>query len=340
MPTDTPVSDSNKPVSPDHWIGFDLGGTKILSVAFDKNFDEVSRRRRKTKGHEGAKAGVERIIETIQQTLQEGALVPEQLAGIGIGCPGLVDLDKGHILDSANLGWKNVKLRDTLEDYFHCPVAVINDVDAGMYGEYRFGAAKGSRSALGVFPGTGIGGGFIYEGKILRGRTFSCLELGHVQVLPRGRLCGCGRVGCLETEASRLAIAAEAAKAAFRGEAPHLLKIAGTNVGEIRSGQLAEAIKAGDAALETIVRRAAGFLGTVIGDLTNVLLPDVVVLGGGLTEAMPDIILKEAEKAAVQRVAPPFVKLLKIVAAKLGDDAGVRGAAAWIAQQVAEKEKV
>ena len=215
---------------------------------------------------------------------------------------------------------------------------MINDVDAGMYGEYRFGAAKGTRSALGVFPGTGIGGGFVYEGKIMRGKTFSCLELGHMQVSPRGRLCGCGRLGCLETEASRLAIAAEAAKAAYRGEAPHLLKVAGTNLGDIRSGQLAEAIKEGDAAVETIVRRAAGFLGTVIGDMVNVLLPDVVVLGGGLMEAMPELILKEAEKAAAIRVVPPFAKSLKIVAAKLGDDAGVRGAAAWVARHVEEIE--
>ena len=94
-----------------HWIGFDLGGTKILSVAFDDKFEVLSRRRRKTKGSEGSKAGVERIIETIRQTLEEGAVPLDQLSGIGIGCPGLVDLDKGHILDSANLGWKNVTAR-------------------------------------------------------------------------------------------------------------------------------------------------------------------------------------------------------------------------------------
>ena len=101
-----------------------------------------------------------------------------------------------------------------------------------------------------------------------------------------GRLCGCGRYGCLETEASRLAIAAEAAKAAYRGEAPHLMKIAGTNLAEIRSGQLAEAVREGDKAIEQIVARAAGYLGAAVGDLANLLLPDTVVLGGGLVEAM------------------------------------------------------
>ena len=319
------------------WLGFDLGGTKMLSVAFDSDFKEVGRRRRKTKGQEGSKAGLDRILETMHQTLDEALLAPDQLAGIGIGCPGLIDLDRGVILDSANLGWKNVKLQAALEDEFHCPVVVINDVDAGVFGEFRFGAAKGTRSAIGIFPGTGIGGGFVYDGNIVRGRTFSCLEIGHVQVVTQGKLCGCGRTGCLETEASRLAIAAEAAKAAFRGEAPYLLKNAGTDLALIRSGMLADAIKAGDKAVEQIVRRAAGFLGVAAGNVINLLLPDVVILGGGLMEAMSELILEEVEKTMGQRVVPPFAKITKIVAAKLGDDASVRGAAAWIAKQVEER---
>jgi glucokinase len=320
------------------WIGFDLGGTKMLAAAYDSEFETLARRRRKTKGFEGAKAGVERIVETIQQTLEEAQVDAANLGGIGIGCPGSVDLDKGTILEAANLGWKGVKLRESLESVFGCPVVVINDVDAGVYGEYRFGAAKNARCAIGVFPGTGIGGGCVYEGKIFRGKQFSCLEIGHVQVSNGGRLCGCGRTGCLETEASRLAIASEAAKAAYRGEAPHLMKIAGTNLAEIRSGQLAESIREGDKAVELIVKRAAGFLGAAVGDLTNLLLPDIVVLGGGLVEAMPDLITKTVEQAAFERMMPSFTKSVKIVSAKLGDDAAIRGAAAWVARQVTEKD--
>jgi glucokinase len=203
------------------WIGFDLGGTKMLCAAFDPDFEFLARRRRKTKGFEGAKAGLERIIETIHQTLAEAKLDVALLGGIGIGSPGSIDLEKGILLEAANLGWKGVKLREALAKEFDCPVAVVNDVDAGVYGEYRFGAAKSARCAIGVFPGTGIGGGCVYEGRIMRGRQFSCMEIGHILVTTSGRLCGCGRTGCLETEASRLAIAAEAAKAAFRGEAPH-----------------------------------------------------------------------------------------------------------------------
>jgi glucokinase len=311
------------------WAGFDLGGTKMLAAAFSPEFRVLGRRRRKTKGAEGAKAGLDRIIETIRDALAEARLLNEKLAGIGVGCPGNVDLEKGVVIDSANLGWKNVPIRDALEKEFKCPTVVLNDVDAGVYGEYRFGAGKGSRCLVGVFPGTGIGGGCVYEGKVLRGKSVSCFEVGHMQVNPNGLPCGCGRVGCLETEASRLAISAAAAAAAFRGEAPHLLAAAGTDLANIRSGVLAEAIQAGDEVVERIVERAARFIGRAVGDVVNLLAPDVIVLGGGLVEAMPELFLEEVEQAARQRAAPPFSKLFKVAAAKLGDDAVVRGAAAW-----------
>jgi glucokinase len=117
--------------------------------------------------------------------------------------------------------------------------------------------------------------------------------------------------------------------AAFRGEAPHLFAAAGTDLANIRSGVLAEAIKAGDAVIERIVERAARLIGTAIGDVVNLLAPDVIVLGGGLVEAMPELFVEEVERAARQRAAPPFSKTFKVAAAKLGDDAVVRGAAAW-----------
>src|SRR5438067_3254021 len=311
------------------WVGFDLGGTKILEAAFGPDFRLLGRRRRKTKGMEGAKAGLERIVETIRDALTEANIADQRLAGIGVGCPGNVDLERGSVIEAANLGWKNFHIGQALEEEFKCPTVVLNDVDAGVYGEYRFGAGKSARCLVGVFPGTGIGGGCVYEGKVLRGKNVSCFEIGHVQVNPNGLTCGCGRIGCLETEASRLAIACASAAAAFRGEAPHLLAAAGTDVANIRSGVLAEAIKAGDVAIERIVERAARLIGWAVGDAVNLLAPDIIVLGGGLVEAMPTLLVEEVERAARERAAPPFSKHFKVAAAKLGDDAVVRGAAAW-----------
>jgi glucokinase len=320
------MSDNNKEA---YWIGFDLGGTKMLATVFDSRFKALGRERKKTKGYEGVKAGFERIAITIHKALDEAKVSKDQISGIGIGCPGVLDLDRGVILESANLSWHDAKLKDFLEDEFKCPAVICNDVDSGVYGEYRFGAAKGARCVLGVFPGTGIGGGCVYEGKIFRGKKNSCLEIGHIQVTRDGQLCGCGRRGCLETEASRLAISAAAAQAAFRGEAPYLLSVAGTDLGEIRSGILADSIKNGDATIEKIIHHAAEMIGVAIGGIVNLLAPDVIVLGGGLVEAMPRLFVDTVDETARAHCMPSFSRVFKTVPAKLGDEANAMGAAAW-----------
>lgn len=311
------------------WVGFDLGGTKMMATVFDESFRPLGRKRRKTKGADGAKVGMERVLESIHDALREAGRSPESILGVGIGCPGTVDLEKGAIVDSANLGWKNVQVKEILQRELRAPAVVLNDVDAGVYGEYRFGAGKNARCLVGVFPGTGIGGGCVYDGIIIRGKTLSAFEIGHVQVNPNGAQCGCGRIGCLETEASRLAIAAAAAMAAFRGEAPHLYQQVETDLSKIRSSAIAASIKAGDKAIERIVQRAARLIGSVVGDTVNLLAPDVIVLGGGLVEAMPELFVQGVEEAAKQRAAPPYAKGFKVAVAKLGDDAVTRGTAAW-----------
>jgi glucokinase len=311
------------------WVGFDLGGTKMMAAVFDDRFTIRSRKRRKTKPQEGSKAGIERIVQTIREALEEAKVSPEELSGIGLGVPGLLNLDRGVVLDAPNLGWKDVRLRDELKKEFKCHVAIANDVDAGVYGEYRYGAAKNARCVVGIFPGTGIGGGCIYEGRIIRGQRNSCMEIGHIQVMSDGPLCGCGQRGCLEAMASRLAIAAAAAQAVYRGEAPHLAELAGTDIANIRSSALAASIQAGDKAIESIVREAAQWIGIATAMSVNLLAPDVVVLGGGLVEAMPEIFREAVETTAESRVMPAFRGGFRVVVAKLADDATATGAAAW-----------
>ncbi|HEY3353589.1 MAG TPA: ROK family protein [Polyangia bacterium] len=312
-----------------YWVGFDLGGTKMMAVVVDDAGKPIARKRRKTKAQEGAEPGLDRVVRTIREALEEAHVDRSQLAGVGIGVPGPLDPERGIVFDLPNLGWHNVPVAEALRGELGCPVVAANDVDAGTYGEYVLGAAVGARSVLGVFPGTGIGGGFVYDGQIFRGRHVSCMEIGHIRVLPDGPLCGCGRRGCLEAVASRLAIAAQAASAAYRGEAPRLLAAAGTSLENLRSGTLAEAIGAGDRVVRDLVVNAARWLGVAIGTLVNVLAPDVVVLGGGLVEAMPDLIVREAEAAARAQAMPAFSDTFRVVPAALGDDATALGAAAW-----------
>ena len=155
----------DKDVKQDVWVGFDLGGTKMLAVILDENLKPLGRKRRKTRGHEGIEAGFERIEETIEKAFKDADVDPARLRGIGIGCPGILDLKKGIINEAPNLGWENAAICSYLNKKFDVPVVLLNDVDAGLYGEFQFGAAKDAHNALGIFPGTGIGGAVYLRGK-------------------------------------------------------------------------------------------------------------------------------------------------------------------------------
>lgn len=320
-------------------VGFDLGGTKMLAVVFDDDFKILGKKRRKTrdKNKDGVHLG--RLAETIEMALEDADVDAKQLSGIGVGCPGPLDLNKGVILEAPNLGWKNIALREYLTEKFDCPAAICNDVDAGVFGEYTAGAGKNARCVLGVFPGTGIGGGCIYEGKIFRGTRASCMEVGFLQMATEGAAAGVGPIGTLEGLASRLAISAEAAKEVYRGKAPELAKLAGTDLANIRSGILAKSIDAGDKAIEEIVRRAAEQVGRGVGSLVNILAPDVVVIGGGLAEAMPDLFLNCVRKGAKRNALPSLSDCYEIRIAELGDNSAVIGAAALVKQQVEAEKK-
>lgn len=317
-----------------YWAGFDLGGTKMLAKIYDSEYRTLGKKRKKTKGHAGVKLGLERMIQTIHQALEEAELTPADLSGIGVGCPGPLDLENGIIFEAPNLGWYNVPVKAELEKAFGCPVIICNDVDAGVYGEYRFGAGKGASSVLGIFPGTGIGGGAVYRDHLIQGSKSSCMEIGHMKVLPEGPECGCGQHGCLEVLASRLAISAAAAQAAYRGDAPTLRSMVGTDISDIRSGILASAIKGGDESVEKIIRRAAEYMGIAAGNLVHTLSPQVIVLGGGLVEAMPDLIVTAVAEATEKNVMPTFKDSFRVVAAKLGDDSSVMGVAAWARKMI------
>jgi glucokinase len=160
------------------------------------------------------------------------------------------------------------------------------------------------------------------------------MEIGHLVVQPQGLLCGCGHRGCLETVGSRLAIASAAALAAHRGNAPWLMEHTGGEIANIRSGVLAKAIEAGDAVVEEIVREAARWVGMGVCALVHLLVPDVVVLGGGLVEAMPELYRTEVEQTARENVIGVYRKAFAVETAELGDDAAVLGAAGWVEHMV------
>jgi len=316
------------------WIGLDLGGTKMLAVVYDDAFKELGKAKCKTRGNEGPAAGLARMTESIEDALQNaGCADRSRIAGIGIGCPGPINPSLGEIVEAPNLGWFRVPIGPQISSAFGCPTVISNDVDAGVFAEYQFGAGRESRRLVGIFPGTGIGAGAVIDGKLVQGDQISCMELGHIPLFPETS--GKGQnTSTLENECSRLKIAAEAARAAYRGQAPKLLALCGTDLANITSGKLAESIASGDTVIEDIVTRSAIMLGNGVATLIHLLAPDTIVLGGGLVEAMPKLYLENVRKSAKRRVLGPYKESFKVVAAKLGDDAGVLGAAAWAKTQI------
>jgi glucokinase len=225
-------------------------------------------------------------------------------------------------------------VRSFLKKRFRCPVEVVNDVDAGVFGEFKFGAAQGARVVVGIFPGTGVGGGCIYKGRILHGEGITCMEIGHTRISSSIRAGGYDLPGTVEAEGSRLTIAAEAAKAAYRGDAPYLLSKTGTDLSEIRSSAIAEAVANGDNVVRALVEEAAEAIGFAVVNMVHILSPDRIVLGGGLVEAMEDLFVGTVRKTARKSVMDVYKDRFEVVAAKLGDDAAVLGAAAWARQEI------
>lgn len=320
-----------------YWIGFDLGGTKMQCALFNDKLKKIGQQKRRTRQELGVEGGLERIADTIVRILNEFQLEPQQLAGIGIGCPGPVEWDTGIVRVAVNLGWRNVKIGSFLSKRFGCPVEVLNDVDAGVYGEHVAGAGVGARTTVGIFPGTGVGGGCVYDGQILRGKHLSCMEIGHIKIFGSPRQGGSNMSGSLESEASRLALAGELAKLAFRGEAPNLYKAVGTDISEIRSRVIYEAIAAGDKQVEKAMMMVCEAIGHSIANIVLLLCPDCVVLGGGLIDAMPDRFLKQISSVAKESVFECYRDQFEVRVAKLGDDAGTVGCAAWVAKMVAQR---
>ena len=315
-------------------IGFDLGGTKMFAVVFDDEFKEVGSARVPTDGHKGEKDGLRRIIATAQDALDDAGIKAKEVAAFGIGCPGVVDFEKGVLRGATNLGWGDVEVGAYIESKLGMKATVLNDVDAGTYAEYSHGAGTGSRSLLGIFPGTGVGGGFVYEGKILRGKRASCMEIGNLRLAGTTLEGRANEAVRLEALAGRLGVAAACATEAARGGAPSVMDLAGTDIKAIKSGTIKKAIDSGERAVRRIMKRSIAYLGLGASAAIDLLAPDTIVLGGGLVEKMPDLYVDGLRDSVKENASAALVEELEIVVAKLGDHAVAIGAAAYALERV------
>ena len=308
-------------------LGIDLGGTKVSAAVFDEGNEIVGRARAKTRAKRDEENIFETIVKTGREAIASAGLQPKEMLALGIGSPGPLDPDSGYIIDSANIRFKNFPLGPRLSEEFGCPASVINDVSAGTYGEFKAGAARGANHVLGIFIGTGVGGGLILNGSLYHGFSRNAGEVGHMIVKAGGPRCGCGNRGCLEALASRTAMTQRIRKAIRAGHKTVIKKLIDKKADIIPSGVLKEAYDSGDRVVMKIVHQAAHSVGIGIGSLVNLLGPEVVVLGGGVIDALGEEMMDTIE-TVTREVAFEFTaRDLRIVRAELGDDSGVTGAA-------------
>jgi glucokinase len=309
-------------------IGIDIGGTKSLFALFDDSFAVVEEIKLKTNADRGKKVFNEALTQAIGSLVDKAHKAKLVLAGVGAGIAGSVDFEEGTMVSCPNVPFlEGFPFKAKLAKLTGANAFVLNDVQAGLYGEHQLGAARGAKHVIGIFIGTGIGGGLIINGKLHVGATGHAGDIGNYLLHAIGPLTGSQREGLLDDVASRTAIAGDAAILALKQWAPNLLKDVGTDVSKITSGALAAAIKAGDKAIEKLVRSRARIVGIALSNLVDFFNPDMILLGGGLVEAMPELMREEIKTGIENHSTKAAFRALKIVVARLDSHAITTGAA-------------
>jgi len=304
-------------------IGVDVGGTKVLGGVVDPEGKLLAWTRRNTPAHD-----VSQTLEMIVDVVRELA-AKHEVEAVGVGAAGWIDAERSNVLFAPNLAWRNEPLRDAVASVVGLPVVVENDANVAAWAEFQFGAARDAHTSLLLTIGTGIGGGIVLNGELVRGAHGIAAEFGHMLAVPDGHPCGCGRRGCLEQYTSGSALVREAQILAKNNpdSARILLELAGGDPGRIDGPMVTQAAQQGDNAALAAFIEIGTWLGIGMADLVQILDPQVIVVGGGVIDA-GDLLLAPARTAYTQSLAQRArLAVAEIRPAELGPRAGVIGAA-------------
>ncbi len=308
-------------------VGIDLGGTNMqIGVVVPSGGDDfklVGQAKKKTKAADGQAAVIDRIVEGVGEALLAAKLTMKDIGSIGIGAPGAVDPWTGVVLEAVNLRWKNTPLAEILTKKLGVPTFLDNDVNVAVYGENKLGSGKDSKNMLGVWVGTGIGGGLILDGKMYYGHFMTAGEIGHMIALPNNP----PGTRSLEHNCSRTSVVDQIVRLIRANRKSKITELCKDDFNDIKSRMVGEAYAAGDEVVCEVINHSAELLGINISNVVTLLSLDRVVLGGGLTEAIGKPFVDRVERATKQFAFPDRCKQVKIVASQLEDAAGIYGAA-------------
>ena len=308
----------------DSIVSVDMGGTKILASVVNSKEGIIARVKKPTAPDSPEEKYVEQLSGIVKDVTNTAGVKKKQIKAVTLGVPGSVNPYTGVIGLAPNLGLKNFKVKEKLQAKIPYPVLIENDVNLGAIGIKNFGVGKKAINLLAVFIGTGIGGGLILDGKIYRGSNFVAGEIGHILVDAGGPVCGCGNRGCFESIASRTAIVNRIIADIKSGKKSVLTEKV-KNGERIKSKALANAIKAGDKVVIKRISEGCEVIGGVLASLANFMNFDMIVLGGGMIEAMDKFMMPKIQDALYQHILKASSKGLKVVPSKLGDDAAIWG---------------
>ena len=311
-------------------IGIDVGGTNIVTALSDFNGNVLFKTKVPTEAFKGYKTTIYRIKEQIENVLKNKGVTVDEVAGIGIGVPGLIDVESGMCYFSGNLGdeWQNVNIREDLRSYFDVPIFLDNDVNVAALGEKYFGAARNSKDFIYITIGTGIGSAIIADGRMIRGHRFCAGEFGHLTVDKNGPQCTCGNIGCIEAIASAPAIARRIKEKINAGRKSIMPELAG-GVDRISAKILSEAYDKGDELAVEIMKETGEWLGIAIAGYINIINPELFIIGGGVSRA-GERLLNYVREEVNKRAMKIQKETCKIITAEQLDEAGMMGAIAAI----------
>jgi glucokinase len=308
-------------------ISIDMGGTKILGSIINSKEGIVARYKRSTKVQKTKvkKVDFAETLFTIVSELIFSSKIPEsQIKAICLGIPGSVNPHTGKIGIAPNLNIKNYNIKEKLQKYTQIPVLIENDVNLASLGIQNFGYGIDKKNMLVVFVGTGIGGGLIFNSKLYRGSTYFAGEIGHIEIMKNGPLCGCGKRGCFEALASRTAIVKNIVSDVKLGKKSVISKLVKENI-PIKSKALLNAINSEDKLVSRHIAEACETIGLVLANLNNLLNLEIIVLGGGVIEALHAFMIPKIRLAFKNHSLVSSAKGVRVVATKLGDDAALYG---------------
>jgi glucokinase len=279
-------------------LGIDLGGSKILAAVVDPRGEMLSSDESMTPATKGREAVIQSIVDSSHRALEQAGVALSEICAIGVGAAGISSPEAGILFNSPNLpGWRDVPLRDIMQEKLGKKTFLINDANAAALGELYFGAARGARNFIYITLSTGIGGGIVIDGKIYTGAIGAAGEVGHITIDDNGPVCNCGSRGCWETLASGTALAREARHRIKEGVRTSILEYAEGDVEKVTAQVIHSAAKQGDSLAKELIARTGYYVGVGLANLINIFNPELIVIGGGLSN-IGDMLLEPAFRVA------------------------------------------